>query len=178
MNNIFHIRSCWLAFRVQGTTAIRPGLIISLNAWGESRNRRIKEYQKYGNRFCYHQTVLELLTGVWSYAVASLPGNQTRGVACWTALRLPFNPQLEINKKNSRKHWCLIGKPNDCLDQTDVTRLSCLVLINVSLKMRFLIDFVSNVESCLHGIFFAPRARMLYVSSLHLLLIYERDWAR
>lgn len=29
---------------------------------GELRNRRIKEYQKYGNGLYYHQTVFELLT--------------------------------------------------------------------------------------------------------------------
>lgn len=41
--------SCRLAFRVRGATAIRTAIIIRLKAWGGWRNRRIKEYQKYGN---------------------------------------------------------------------------------------------------------------------------------
>lgn len=169
MNNIFHVRSCWLAFRVQGTTTIRTGLIIWLNAWGRWGNRRIKEYQKYGNRLYCHRTMLDLLTAIgatlWPFSrVFRQVVLHPRTQMIKTTLK-----SIDIKLENQMSASIKLNYPFLCF--------SCCSWIRfVTLKMRFVL--FTDIKCYVPITHFVPQGlERIYAPSLHLAFMSEHNAA-
>lgn len=95
------------------------GLIIWLNAWGRWGNRRIKEYQKYGNRLYHHRTMLELLTAIGA----------TLRPFSRVFRQVVLHPGTQMIKTTLKSIDVKLEKPNECFDQTELPLLSASLAV-------------------------------------------------